>query len=250
MHVRKQIMKALKKYTAARIKHLEELLDAFEEFKEVETLHEIRIEIKKIKAVLIVIGKCSKEFKVHKNFLPFREIFRKAGDIRDPEVASRLATRYGLTDAPPKKVGSTPETEKDLFVFDAETFKDRVHSRRKVIGSAATQVKKKDFRKAISSLKAAVKKSLFPKADRQQLHATRKVMKQLLYLSEIEDFLSKKEQRFLSAGEMLIGQWHDKQVLSALTKKDGQDPAHLKEKMKEEMKMLSALSDKFYKPSR
>src|SRR5687768_12390500 len=66
----------------ALISHLKKYRDN----KKLETLHKIRVDIKKIKAIIGVINASEKRFKGHKSFIPFRDIFRKAAEIRDSNV--------------------------------------------------------------------------------------------------------------------------------------------------------------------
>src|SRR5687767_13053545 len=61
---------------------------------EPETLHQVRVDIKKIKATLSVINGSKKDFKLNKHFQPLHQIFRNAGAIRDSDVLTRLLLQH------------------------------------------------------------------------------------------------------------------------------------------------------------
>src|SRR5690348_10635786 len=89
-------MKSLEKYVRARAKHLKKLLNTYSESGTDETIHDIRVEIKKLKAVLQLAGSVLPRFNAHKVFVPLRDIFRKAGAIREKDITTRLAEQHNL----------------------------------------------------------------------------------------------------------------------------------------------------------
>ena len=95
-------MSALRKYTLIRFANLEKLLREYAMEPDLQKLHGIRVEVKKIKVILGLINTSVKGFHGHRHFIPLREIFRKAGQIRQPQVFYELLMRYevqGVTDA-------------------------------------------------------------------------------------------------------------------------------------------------------
>jgi CHAD domain-containing protein len=95
-------MKRLTTYTTKRFKNLTLQLKSYAHIQDPEVLHEIRVEVKKIKVVLNLIGFSVKKFNAHKHFIPFRTIFRQAGKIREPEVLYKLLLKCkieGVKDA-------------------------------------------------------------------------------------------------------------------------------------------------------
>jgi CHAD domain-containing protein len=91
-------MERFKKFAHRQFKSLNKHLEGYKDKKDPELVHKIRVDIKKIKAILSVINDCLKGFRAHKNFIPFRTIFRRAGEIRDPEVLTALLLEYGIPD--------------------------------------------------------------------------------------------------------------------------------------------------------
>src|SRR5882672_8068588 len=87
-------MKRLKKFASKPFRALAAHLKTVPANHDTETLHQIRIDIKKIKAVLKLTHDSRKKFRSHKYFLPFRSIFRKADAIRQSEVLASLLTKY------------------------------------------------------------------------------------------------------------------------------------------------------------
>ena len=95
-------MKQLKDYSKKRFKILKDSLESYRHILDPEKLHQIRVEIKKIKVIINLINSCAHKFKGHRHFVPFRTIFRRAGEIRQPEIFYRLLLLYqigGVSDA-------------------------------------------------------------------------------------------------------------------------------------------------------
>jgi CHAD domain-containing protein len=211
-------MKSLKKFSKKLIKDLVDRLHYFSSYQEEETLHEIRVHVKKIKAVINLVGYCQKKFNSHKAFIPFRNIFRKAGGIREPEVLRRLLTNY-----PAQKKNSKAIVDRGLaveaFLEDIPYFVDRISGQWKKLKPRVANIRRKDFDHYVRSKEREIDSKLSPKPIMKDIHKTRKAIKAMLYLSKVKDDLPESTKTFYAEMEETIGQLHDKQVLLENLKK-------------------------------
>jgi CHAD domain-containing protein len=213
-----QEMKHFKTFAQRQFRSLVKHLKKYRGSRETETLHQIRVDIKKIKAILAVINDSNKGFRAHKNFIPFREIFRGAGAIRETDVLARLLVRYQLGTI---NGGSIPKNEKTLmiaFESDIPRFVKTVKRRMKKLKPYVNRVSRPDFKRFLDRKKNEVKAQLYPKPKMLLLHKIRKAIKEIIYLSEADGKLKKKEAKFYDRIQSTIGDLHDKQVLLNLLK--------------------------------
>jgi hypothetical protein len=85
----------------------------------------------------------------------------------------------------------------------------------RIILKRAKRIDQKIMKKYLVSLDKTIKKDLYPKLNPFTLHGTRKIIKELIYLSPLG-----KERRnipsFFTETANVIGQWHDKQLVLQL----------------------------------
>ena len=208
-------VKSLEKFSKHLTQDLVDRLHFFLNYQEEDTLHDIRVEIKKVKAVLSLLGHSHKKFNTHKAFLPYRTIFRKADAIREPIILNTILSDNQLTetnnDQPRLLKGPTVEAFLDDIPFHIES----VLSSWKKLKPWIRTENRKEFKGFMRKKKKEVEKGIFPTPDMENIHAIRKKIKAILYLSKIKGDLSKTEEKFYHEMEQTIGQWHDKQVLQA-----------------------------------
>jgi CHAD domain-containing protein len=78
------------------------------------------------------------------------------------------------------------------------------------------RVSKKEVRKFIERQEKEIRSKLYPKPVMEEIHKVRKAMKSVVYLSEIENFVSEKTLAFYREMEEAIGDFHDQQVVLGL----------------------------------
>ncbi len=236
-------MKALGKYVEKRLDHLAKRLDEFVKFGKTETLHEVRVEIKKIKAFLLIAGRSVKGFNAHREFIPFREIFRLAGQLRQPEVDASVAARFGVNSGNGNPYN---KAQMDIFLDDIPVFMRRVRRAGTHFAKMAKKISGKDCKRAIKELKMYVRISMSPVVTQSRLHKTRKTIKNILYLDQVLKVLGAKEKEFFTSVEQIIGDFHDKQTLmDSLHAKLG-DKSNVTLQAKEDLASIRKLSNAFY----
>jgi CHAD domain-containing protein len=237
-------VKKLRKFSKNVIKELVNHLHHYEISQEEERLHQIRVEVKKLKALIGLIHYSQRKFKGHLAFLPFRNIFRKAGAVREPDVLRKLSEK---TDMKRLKVkGSSPTDPSETFIDDIPFFIETIRKEWKTLKPHSRKISKNDFKRFFDSNMAEIESNLWPELSMKDIHKIRKTIKIVLYLSKIKNYLSGSEKAFFSRMEQMIGQLHDQQILLQALKKDHVDPLEIKkvtdrcEKDEEKIKMLVA----------
>ena len=211
-------MKELKTYATKRFKGLTDSLDSYHHVEDPEVLHLIRLESKKFKSIINLLQYGVKSFKGHKHYIPFRTIFRRAGEIRQPEVIYKLLLQYQIGGVADSQIPKTDQVERLTLIFrdDVPKFKALVRTQRKRLKKYLEALSKKKARNYVTKRRLELKALLFPDFQSASLHKTRKIIKEVIFLKWID----KKSITFFKKIEKVIGKWHDKQVVLEILNSD------------------------------
>lgn len=83
-----------REYFKKRLKRIGEILHLTQEEITKERVHELRLEIKKVKALFTLLRYSNNNFPAHKYYRPFKAIFKKAGNIRTVQVEQEILKQY------------------------------------------------------------------------------------------------------------------------------------------------------------
>jgi CHAD domain-containing protein len=239
-------MKRLKKFTGKPFRALTTHLKKVPVNHDTETLHQIRIDIKKIKAVLTLIHERRKKFRIHKRFLPFRAIFRKADAIRQSEVLASLLAKY------PEEGRQLPQTEHpslETFESSIPAYLQTVKAQSKKLKPYLKKIKRRDIGRYLRHQYKKIESKLYPHLSLEDIHKTRKSIKAALFIADSTDHLKKKKEKFYDALQEAIGNLHDKQLLLQLLKKhDGDRQNHhaLRSACARDIRQIRHLATDFY----
>lgn len=241
-------MKQLKSYAEKRFHKLADSLESYRQVEDPEVLHLIRLELKKIKSILNLLQYGVRNFNGHKHYVPFRTIFRRAGEIRQPEVIYKLLLQYqveGITDS---QIPNTQQVERLTKEFRTEVpaFLEMVSTEKKKLTKHIRKLSKKEAKKYLIKKRKELSRLLFPHFKTATLHKTRKNIKEIIFLQWADT--SRKTIAFFKKIEKVIGQWHDKQVLLPILRKGNhEDQASLlKAECKKELLSLQKTIRSFY----
>jgi len=210
-------------------------------------LHQIRIEIKKIKAVLRLLHYNRKSFHDHKAYLPFRKLFRACGEIREPIVIQGLMDKFKGNTYPPINDNLNPTLN---FKNTVPSYIKKIKKSGAKILVTANKIKRSTYKDFLKKKNKELQNILYPTFRQRDLHKIRKLIKEIYYLTSIK---SKKSDinPFLFTSSDLIGNWHDKKMVIQKLKKSVPPQSELMQKLKMESRSdiatLKKLVQNFYK---
>ncbi len=209
------------RYLEERIKKLRGHLEEYGKSQNLETLHDIRLEVKKIKSLLELTELSVKGFNGHKHFKPFRAIFRLAGQIREPDVFYKLLLRYeivGLDDS------VIPLSERQMIIANEMVeeipfFIDAIRKTQKDIRQYLNEVRISHVKRYVRKKKRIIELKFNSTWDATTLHKTRKMIKGVIHMSAMMKNRKAKLDPFYNDIQDLIGIWHDKSMLLPILRK-------------------------------
>ena len=206
-------MKKLSSYASKHFKGLTNSLQSYHQIDDPEVLHSIRVELKKIKSILNLMQFGLPNLKGHKRYIPFRTIFRRAGEIRQPEVIYKLLLQHQIRGITDSQIPNADQEERLISAFkkDVPMFIAIVTAKRSKLKEYLENLTEKKARKYLAKRRQQVKRLLFPIFEPEALHKTRKIIKEIIFLDWVDK--DKPSVTFFKKIESRIGQWHDKQVL-------------------------------------
>jgi len=239
-------MKALIRYAKKRPKRIKILLNSFPESNDLEILHRVRLEIKKIKTLLRLIHYNNRNFKEHSAFIPFRTIFRACEKIREPQVLHTLVVKFtGVTELS----ASNSSGPIQQFTEDIPAHLKRIRKQEKILLKEIEKIKSKTYKQYLSKKSKELKIALSTTLRVHDLHTIRKLIKEIYYLLRITN-KSKSIDPFFKQSDSLIGAWHDKSIVLEKMKRAVPPQGDLIKKLHQEKRAdianLKRLTKAFY----
>lgn len=213
------VMKTLVAYFKKRKEAITNLLEKPRHLYTRGTFHQLRIEIKKYKALINLTHFCSKDFKQHKNFKPFKRLFRQAGKIRDLQLEEamlkKLDSDHLLCQYYNNLKKKRLKEQGKFFLMVHKKFKTILKKKYSAIASFLVTIHPKKTTRYIRKKRKNLKKLLIQgELQPQQFHGLRKQLNSLKY--NLKCLSVKHKNNFLFRNSnlpALIGQWHDAQVM-------------------------------------
>jgi len=211
----KSYLKFLKKIT----KTINSLLKKSVREYENEDYHQLRVEIKKLNAVLDCLKFCSKNCKRKKYLKPFKKIFKQAGTIREIQLEETMLKKF-------------PQYSIEHYLNDLER---RIKKEQKKLSSIINKRLRRKIKRSFGKIKPLIHKikdqkvKEFMENERKKIkdliqqkslaaediHEIRKRLKvdyynrKILPLSDNQNVIEE-EDRFLE----LLGKWHDCRIMN------------------------------------
>lgn len=212
-------MKALTKYSKNRKAAINSLLEKPKRKYTSGTFHKLRVEIKKLNALFELLKFCSKDFKQKNTFKPFKLIFRQAGKIRELQIQEEMLNKYLLDSSLNDYIASLKKLrlkEQKMFFSivnkkHAVGLNNKFHEVASLLSAVSDQKvagyleKKKDF------IIQLISQNIL---EMKQVHELRKQLKIFNY--NRESLSLEKSNKRLSKQDVLpvlLGEWHDLQVI-------------------------------------
>jgi len=195
-------------------KQLSPALKSYLKTENPDRLHQFRVQVKKIKSLLILYTISKKNKNVLKLFEPVKKIFRHAGIIRDSYIHLQLADQFQVKE-PAFHKAQTDLMFKEMARFQKNGKKydqilDKTLNKIKTELSGISNAQIADFYEAeLNSVVLAFAKREF----NANMHDCRKRLKNLLYNQKLADKSMKGKLKlnlpYLDQVQEQLGQWHD-----------------------------------------
>ncbi|WP_165930131.1 CHAD domain-containing protein [Flavobacterium sandaracinum] len=211
-------MKELVTYCKTRKSALNLVLEKAPESYTVETFHELRVEIKKMKALLQLAAFCNKKFKPRKTFLPFRSIFKQAGKVRELQLQQTLIEEqpnFTLLKKYPNQLKKLQSKAiKKFFLLAKIRLIKKLKKKYRILIYFLAKTDKTKLNHYRNKTRKQVKKLLGkPAFKKNEMHNFRKQLKVYQYNEKILPIdQSSKLIATLMALSDFLGEWHDYEV--------------------------------------
>ena len=138
----------LKNNFLARTNAIDALLEKPVQKFTVKDFHQLRVEIKKLKAQFKLVNFCSKKFEWKKHFQSFQSVFEKAGKVRELQLEASALKKYAIYRGLKTYIKNLKKArQKEMFVFLLMINKDlksRLKKSKKMVLSLIKTINKKD----------------------------------------------------------------------------------------------------------
>lgn len=193
--------------------HLSQHLSLFYESKEAEDIHQLRVNIKKIKALIQFFEHLEPDTNYKKKFQPIRKLFKQAGEIRELQLhLIRLESLQVRDEKNEKKLMAKLEKSINRFLKDKEKWD-------KYLNRFLEKTSKIDHTFEANTLAAYFNSTILKtnnKLRKGEFHEARMKIKIILYLKSLFTDQQQNDIRinfeFLDQLQEKIGNWHDLQV--------------------------------------
>lgn len=246
---RNKIQKTLDKQFDEMVINLRSLCKKFEQ----EKLHDLRLNNKKVKAIIHLLKECLH----NKNFSAKQsdELFDKAGKIRTAQLNLKTLEKNGVhNEVFQLQQNEIIKTESEEVCKRKDAYSRDIKGLKKSIAKNLTGI---DNQKIVSYYHKSIKElsvNFAPPINPAKLHDLRKIIKKLLYALKVIPPGLKKEiginTNYLDKLQDAIGQWHDSLVTLEMLAETGTNDTNTlsalmdqKEKDFEAVKNLAASFD-------
>jgi CHAD domain-containing protein len=201
--------KQLKHYLDKEWKMAQQWLKNFVDEGEKEALHRFRVQIKKLRAFITLARETEAGKGLKKDFKPVRNIFQKAGTIRDAQLRITLGKeqKAGRDYIAKQKRQLYENTRR--FRLQGKRYLKRTNKSHKEVGRHVKPMADKDIRNYYNDQLHWVSENI--SGSTALLHPCRKRLKVLIYGYKFAGKALKQDidKDYLKALEKSIGDWHD-----------------------------------------
>ena len=198
-------------------------LSAFCIKRNAEDLHQFRVSVKKIRALLILAKACDKEFRFKSIITDLKSIYRQAALIRNQQVITTLLKQNWST-CPEKHltaINSQVEYLISKFIIKQVLFENTIVNISASCLKFYPKINKPLFAKVIRKYINQISDAVHSKITPSKFHELRKQLKILLYIvrfSENKNYIDSEQLKLIDGLQNSIGQWHDMKMLSIFLK--------------------------------
>lgn len=194
-------------------------------------LHKFRVQVKKLRAMLILADSAGNKSQLQKDFKPVRQVFKKAGDIRNAYINLKLAAEYKVEDdAFVIDQSRQMEDAANAFKLKGEKYLEKLKETYKAVEGGIKPISDAYIARFYSEHLHHIGDSLANLRFDDSLHECRSWIKILLYNYKLvaPSLQLKINEDYLHDVQAAIGDWHDNVLAKELFKANElKDPALL-----------------------
>lgn len=212
-------MKEVRKYLHNREIALNALLDKPRSKYTAGTFHLLRVELKKLSALFELLDKCSINFNRKKIIKPFKLIFKQAGRVRELQLEEALLKRHQIDNALSNHLARLRKRRLEetnvYFQIVSEELRHRLKKHFQKISQSISGLKNKKVLKFLDQKTQTIHKLIRKETlEPEQLHELRIELKMLNYNRKSLGIEQAPNPKF-EVLPVLLGKWHDLEVMSA-----------------------------------
>lgn len=193
----------------------------------VNNIHNIRVNIKKLRALYKLLERLSgKMFSEKQHAILFKKIFRETGKLRDIQIKTKILDNYKSAESVKKLIGYIDASKEQalksirnsLADFNFQKYSESENLVKELITELPSAEIENECVKFIIRSAKKIKRQLESEKSTEQIHEIRKLLKELHAASDILFLIkeSKALKNFLKLvknTEENLGKWHDNIIL-------------------------------------
>ena len=192
---------------------MERALDSFLKTQSEDDLHDFRVQVKKIFALLLMLGSNHPHLKLLKHFKPVRQVFKAAGVIRNAHINLQLSQKYNIQNE--GFINSqllVIENAGFDFILSGKHYHNIMQKAYKKLSSELPALTDAHFNLFFEARLNDLVTLLTPLRFNKRLHEARTIMKQLMYNYKLAQPAIGFNKDYVSDMQALIGDWHDNDI--------------------------------------
>ena len=208
----------LQKYFSQRIKNLFNSLHEFELTGSASSMHDFRVEIKKLRAVERFLKKIYPKKEIRKSIHLLRAIFYTGGEIREFQLMQGWLRKSNLSVL--ERLYFPDETLQDMilaFRTNAHRYKKDLSGIIEILSKYVPVTNRILAEQYFTDIHARIQENISDNPENTEWHELRKFLKQWMYVNDWVGHTDKEENDFLFSYynrlQEAIGQWHDLEMI-------------------------------------
>ncbi|HEX8677305.1 MAG TPA: CHAD domain-containing protein [Segetibacter sp.] len=247
--------KKIQKFLNNQWNEMKNNVDVFCITRDKDKLHALRVNAKKIKAVVSLLNACSNNKKIVLKKL--KELFDHAGKIRTAQLnVEALHEHHIQNEELEKEQNQIIERESDELCKRKKLYNRNIKKLKKSLAVYSFKIKNKSIVSYYHDSLSQLTSNFLPPIAEDNLHDNRKIIKRLLFALKILPGLLTDQininKQYIDNLQDLIGKWHDTIIAADMLGKDNSEYKALNDKKQmqlEEIENLTASFDEKVKAS-
>lgn len=241
-------------YINKRIENIKTQFSHFCTDQDAEAIHQLRVELKKLRAILNLINKCHHSKKTIQSFKGLEKLFKEAGEIRRVQIMNSTVERYQISKENTETIASSNTQQLITELIDKQKdYIDKIEQFERKFKHSLTDIQHKKIKSIIKKNIKKLHHTFTKGGSESDLHASRKKIKSLIYIQSVLPKRLVRELNFdlnyLKEIENEIGEWNDlldfQKIALAIYEEDNPIIIQLKSQIQQSLFYIYLLTFKF-----